>query len=128
MRTPAPRLTYHPDYERAPEGNQWAGARLMGLWVLLNQEIDARPRGVWCWRVLKGGAFVGLRRLDDGHRVLRIARRDPFTTQDGPEKWTAELNVFVRDFGCVLWQRQDEAEPENAAVAALFHEPLPGLL
>lgn len=113
---------HHPDYLAAPERQRYARGPLMGLWVLLNQELLTKPPGIWCGRVLPSGALVSLKCELQGARVLRIARSERFKTDRGPQNWETELATFLKHFGEPLrWKRRDE-KAETGGPAAWYYE------
>lgn len=108
-------MTTHADFNRAPERKRYTGS-LKGLFVFLTFEAQKLP-GVWCWRILKGGAVVSVRCQADGYRVLRIARSDRPEGDAAAEKWRRELATFLEHFGApATWQRVECGNVPGVAV------------
>lgn len=101
----------HPAYLAAPDSQRWRGG-LPELWRYLTEGAPAL-RGRWLGVVMPHGARVALRVTEDGKRELTIYRREPFTTNDGPAKWTTELITFRREFKIEHWKPEHGETKEN---------------
>jgi hypothetical protein len=96
-------VSAHPDYAAADPADRWRGGDLPALFAALTGAATALPAGSWARRVLPHGAWVAVRYTDAGLRELRIYRREPPKTADGPRKWRAEVAVFAKRFGAGDW-------------------------
>lgn len=119
MSTIPTRAAPHADFTRADYKAQWQGRRLMGLWVMLNQGVDAAGPGVPCTKINPAGVSFTLTRGADGRRVLRVAQSTPV-----PEDvWERQLATIVTEFvGPVGWDRHEETG--ITGMATRFYEPL----
>jgi hypothetical protein len=103
-------MSTHRDFERHPAA-RWRSGGLKELIAVLDREAS-RAGGEWVKRVLRQGAWVGMRHGPNG-RELRICRRDrPIDDPDGA-KWRREVAIFLRDFGCQGWE--EITSPEDWA-------------
>ncbi len=110
----------HPDFEKAAPGRRWTGS-LAALRRQLEHEAivnaaspDAPGSKGFAWRILRGGASVGMR-LIRGRLELRVARSErPSVGQLGA--WERELAVFVDQMGAKGWTRGDAESPGVAAI------------
>lgn len=101
----------HPAFLKAPEVQKWRGG-LEDLWKYLTETApDVSPK--WVGVIMPHGARVALRVNNDGSRELTIYRREPFTTKDGPDKWTIELLTFRREFKILHWKAEHGSTKEN---------------
>lgn len=109
----------HDDFANAPQHQKFRGelAKLFGVLVL---QVAITDPGKWCSRVLRSGAWVSMKREEDGRRVIRIARSDAFKTDNGPRLWLAELRTFEIKFDMMHWERVHEERERG--IATLYYE------
>lgn len=139
----------HPAFEKAKPERRWTG-KLPELWEVLRREawqigatatpVMRQADGDFSWRILPGGAVVGMRMRDDLgalRREIRLCRNEPL---EKPEKWALEVGTFLRLFGLreldgttpadergVCWVRVPSDGPRDAGkTVARFVELLPG--
>jgi hypothetical protein len=112
----------HPDFIHAPETRRFQGASLVSLWATLKRELEGKAAGGQVYRILPSGACVALwREGPSGLLVLRLSRRERFTTPAGPGKWQQEIDTFCKHFGIADWVRVDDVSAPGVAV--LLYEP-----
>lgn len=99
----------------------WTG-KLAALLPALTRELADR-REQWVYRTLPNGAMVALRiRQVDGHRVVRIARKDRPADELAWKRWAKEVETFQSHLGIQRW-RSTVAESKGG-VAVAFVEGL----
>lgn len=104
----------HPAYLAAPDSQRWRGG-FEDLWKeLVGLAPIAKPN--WVGFVMPHGARVALRVNEDDSRELTIYRREPYTTADGPGKWTIELLTFRRQFKILHWSPEHGVTKEGGPV------------
>lgn len=93
----------HPDFDAAPEELRWTG-RLPELFEALRHQAY-ELKGEEAWRILPGGAGVGLRILPETFtKQLRIVRRLRKAFSDkSATAWHTEIRTFLEQFGCKAW-------------------------
>lgn len=117
----------HPDFEAAPEELRWSG-RLPELFETLRHQAY-KLKGEEAWRILPGGAGVGLRILPETFtKQLRIVRRLRKAFSDkSATAWHTEIRTFLEQFGCKAWicKRDGLIEGEPVKIETVYEEPGP---
>lgn len=119
----------HPDFEAAPAERQWTGT-LPELFEALKREAY-KQKGDEAWRILPGGALVGLSISGETFKKqIRVARRLRKAFSDkSAAAWHTELRVFLDQFGCKLWIGKRDGlippakEGDPFKLEAVFEEP-----
>lgn len=102
--------TPHPLYLRVSEARRWNGPLSELLPVLRSEawklgahstDTDREADRDWAWRVLPGGAIVGLRVRGDlwMRREIRIARQERPEGERAAAAWEREVSTFLEHFG-----------------------------
>lgn len=113
----------HPMFLQAPRSHRWAES-LPDLYATLEAEAKGREKPTrperdfdrdFAWRVLRGGAVVGLRiRYDLDYRTeLRIARAGEIETDDQQTKWDREVATFLKHFRINVVDGTEPADEEH---------------
>ncbi len=114
----------HPDFQKARIQHRWTGS-LPGLRKTLEHEAivnaaspDAGHSGRYAYRILPGGASVGMR-LHLGRLQIRIARSErPAFGRVGA--WEREVATFLEQMDANDWERSGD---DSTGIAVLFTAP-----
>lgn len=112
----------HPTYLAAPPEERWRGGTLASLWAHLEAKAAGTP-DVWARAFLPGGAIVALRQPEEGPRQLSIGRMEPFTTDEGAEKWEREVDTFAKHFGVEGWTRSTAQSRRGGPLTMFVERP-----
>ena len=123
--SPATASKTHAVFNNAPAAKRWTG-KLADLFPTLLTEVrQAGPAGHaersvdrdFRWRVLPGGAVVGLRSRHDpdmhGRLELRIARAAAPETEEQQGMWDREVATFLKHFGVNAVDGTEPAESDH---------------
>lgn len=120
-----------PAFERAPKERRYTG-KLSDLFAVLKHEAFVKAQDAdsadnpWAWRVLPGGAFVGLQIWHDMRKEVRIARIKAPETLEAREAWERETQVFRKHLGIEAWHRMLPTPEDEKCAAVRYCELRPG--
>lgn len=82
----------------------WSG-KLSELLEVLTGECRAGEDGCWAYRVLRHGALVAVQvdSSDRDRRIVRIARKEAPSSEQGKKAWEHEVETFKRHLGIESW-------------------------
>lgn len=112
----------HPLFVQHPK-NQWTGA-LDKLFPKLMTEARKPSTLGYAWRILRGGALVGIRIHPKHLRPeLKVARQEPADTPEKAAKFAAEVGIFLNHFGLHAVDGSEPAETDSADWLIMPNEP-----
>lgn len=112
----------HPLFDRHPK-YQWTG-KLPDLFKRLMKDAPKPETKGFAWRVLRGGALVGIRIHPEYLRPeLKIARQEPADTPEKQAKFNTEVGIFLNHFKVHAVDGSEPAETDGSDWLILPNEP-----